>query len=161
MVSTSVTWRVDEVVALAGIDHKLCLHSFGTQCVPELEALRGGTLSVAVAHQQQGGGLHVLDEVDGGGFGVDRRVVVDGCAEEGEQPLVDGVLAVVALPVGEASTGDRSAKIRTYNFPQNRVTDHRINLTLYRLDAIIDGDILELIDALSIADLNERFEQAA
>jgi len=59
------------------------------------------------------------------------------------------------------STGDRSAKIRTYNFPQNRVTDHRINLTLYRLDAIIDGDILELIDALSIADLNERVEQAA
>ncbi len=59
------------------------------------------------------------------------------------------------------STGDRSAKIRTYNFPQNRVTDHRINLTLYRLDAIIDGDILELIDALSVADLNERVEQAA
>jgi peptide chain release factor 1 len=59
------------------------------------------------------------------------------------------------------STGDRSAKIRTYNFPQNRVTDHRINLTLYRLDAIIDGDILELIDALAIADLNERVQQAA
>ena len=58
------------------------------------------------------------------------------------------------------STGDRSAKIRTYNFPQNRVTDHRINLTLYRLDAIIDGDIDELIDALAIADLNERVEQA-
>jgi peptide chain release factor 1 len=58
------------------------------------------------------------------------------------------------------STGDRSAKIRTYNFPQNRVTDHRINLTLYRLDAIIDGDILELIDALAIADLNERIEKS-
>jgi peptide chain release factor 1 len=58
------------------------------------------------------------------------------------------------------STGDRSAKIRTYNFPQNRVTDHRINLTLYRLDAIIDGDILELIDALAIADLNERVEKS-
>ncbi len=57
------------------------------------------------------------------------------------------------------STGDRSAKIRTYNFPQNRVTDHRINLTLYRLDAIIDGDIMELIDALAVADLNERVEQ--
>jgi peptide chain release factor 1 len=54
------------------------------------------------------------------------------------------------------STGDRSAKIRTYNFPQNRVTDHRINLTLYNLDKLIDGDMDELIDALSIADLNER-----
>jgi peptide chain release factor 1 len=58
------------------------------------------------------------------------------------------------------STGDRSAKIRTYNFPQNRVTDHRINLTLYRLDAVIDGDIEELIDALAIADLDEKVKQS-
>jgi peptide chain release factor 1 len=56
------------------------------------------------------------------------------------------------------STGDRSAKIRTYNFPQNRVTDHRINLTLYNLDKLINGDMDELIDALSIADLNERIQ---
>jgi peptide chain release factor 1 len=54
------------------------------------------------------------------------------------------------------STGDRSAKIRTYNFPQNRVTDHRINLTLYNLDKFINGDMDEMIEALSIADLNER-----
>ncbi len=54
------------------------------------------------------------------------------------------------------STGDRSAKIRTYNFPQNRLTDHRINLTLYSLDRIINGDIGGLIDALALADLNER-----
>ncbi|MBN1577739.1 MAG: peptide chain release factor 1 [Chitinispirillaceae bacterium] len=54
------------------------------------------------------------------------------------------------------STGDRSAKIRTYNFPQNRLTDHRINLTLYSLDRIINGEIDELIDTLSLADLNER-----
>ena len=45
-------------------------------------------------------------------------------------------------------TGDRSAKIRTYNFPQGRVTDHRVNLTLYKLDAVMKGDIQELIDAL-------------
>jgi peptide chain release factor 1 len=57
------------------------------------------------------------------------------------------------------STGDRSAKIRTYNFPQNRVTDHRINLTLYSLDAVINGDIDELIDALAIADLEEKVNQ--
>ncbi|GBU21165.1 peptide chain release factor 1 [Fibrobacteres bacterium R8-0-B4] len=54
------------------------------------------------------------------------------------------------------STGDRSAKIRTYNFPQNRVTDHRINLTLYNLDKFINGDMDEMVDALAIADLNER-----
>jgi len=58
------------------------------------------------------------------------------------------------------STGDRSAKIRTYNFPQNRLTDHRINLTLYSLDRIINGEVDELVDALSIADLNERVEKS-
>ncbi|NLE00181.1 MAG: peptide chain release factor 1, partial [Fibrobacter sp.] len=58
------------------------------------------------------------------------------------------------------STGDRSAKIRTYNFPQNRVTDHRINLTLYQLDAVIDGDVQELIDSLAIADLNDKISQS-
>ncbi len=58
------------------------------------------------------------------------------------------------------STGDRSAKIRTYNFPQNRVTDHRINLTLYNLDKVINGDLDELIETLSLADLNERVKQA-
>ena len=59
------------------------------------------------------------------------------------------------------STGDRSAKIRTYNFPQNRMTDHRINLTLYRLDSIINGDLREMIDALALADLNEKIQQSA
>jgi peptide chain release factor 1 len=58
------------------------------------------------------------------------------------------------------STGDRSAKIRTYNFPQNRVTDHRINLTLYNLDKFIDGDMDEMIEALSIADQNERVKNS-
>ena len=53
------------------------------------------------------------------------------------------------------STGDRSAKIRTYNFPQGRVTDHRINLTSYKLNEILDGDITEIIEKLKIAEQQE------
>ncbi len=56
------------------------------------------------------------------------------------------------------STGDRSAKIRTFNYPQNRVTDHRINLTLYKLDKILEGELDELIEQLQIADRTERLE---
>ena len=53
-------------------------------------------------------------------------------------------------------TGDRSERIRTYNFPQGRVTDHRINLTLYSLESFMEGDLDEMIDALSLADRNAR-----
>jgi len=52
----------------------------------------------------------------------------------------------------QVGTGDRSEKIRTYNFPQGRVTDHRIKLTLHRLDAIMDGDLEEVLDSLIAAD---------
>jgi peptide chain release factor 1 len=54
------------------------------------------------------------------------------------------------------STGDRSAKIRTYNFPQSRVTDHRIGLTLYNLDDVLNGNIQQLIDALQFAENSEK-----
>jgi len=57
------------------------------------------------------------------------------------------------------STGDRSAKIRTYNYPQGRVTDHRINLTLYHLDAIINGDLQEILDKLRIAENAELLKE--
>ena len=57
-------------------------------------------------------------------------------------------------------SGDRSERIRTYNFPQNRMTDHRIDLTLYSLDRIIDGDLDGLLDALSAHDLDERISRA-
>jgi len=57
------------------------------------------------------------------------------------------------------STGDRSAKIRTYNFPQGRVTDHRIGLTLYNLDAVLNGEIEELIEALQVAENAEKLMQ--
>ncbi len=57
-------------------------------------------------------------------------------------------------------SGDRSERIRTYNFPQNRLSDHRINLTLYKLDAIVAGDMGELIGALKDFDKKQRLEQA-
>lgn len=58
------------------------------------------------------------------------------------------------------STGDRSAKIRTYNFPQGRITDHRINFTAYNLQAFLDGDIQQLIDALTVAENAEKLSEA-
>jgi peptide chain release factor 1 len=57
-------------------------------------------------------------------------------------------------------TGDRSERIRTYNFPQNRVSDHRVGLTLHRLDAVLEGDLDEIIDALVTTDQAERLKQA-
>jgi peptide chain release factor 1 len=50
---------------------------------------------------------------------------------------------------GMVGSGDRSERIRTYNFPQNRVTDHRVSLTLYRLDSVLEGDLQEIIDTLA------------
>lgn len=56
------------------------------------------------------------------------------------------------------STGDRSAKIRTYNFPQGRITDHRINMTMYNLDEFMNGDIQEMLDALQFAENAEKMQ---
>jgi len=56
----------------------------------------------------------------------------------------------------QIGTGDRSERIRTYNYPQGRVTDHRINLTLYKLDQVLDGDLDELIDALITTEQSEK-----
>ena len=58
------------------------------------------------------------------------------------------------------SSGDRSAKIRTYNYPQGRVTDHRINLTLYNLQSVINGDINEIIEKLKVAENSERLKES-
>jgi peptide chain release factor 1 len=59
------------------------------------------------------------------------------------------------------STGDRSAKIRTYNYPQGRVTDHRINLTLYKLEEIINGDLSHLIEPLQMEDQKLKLDSLA
>ena len=65
---------------------------------------------------------------------------------------------VAAMRKTLVSTGDRSAKIRTYNYPQGRVTDHRINLTLYRLEEITNGDLSELHEKLVAAEMVNRLE---
>ena len=61
----------------------------------------------------------------------------------------------------QVGTGDRSERIRTYNFPQGRVTDHRIGLTLYKLDAVMNGDLDEIVDALITFDHTERLRASA
>jgi peptide chain release factor 1 len=61
----------------------------------------------------------------------------------------------------QVGTGDRSAKIRTYNFPQGRVTDHRIGLTMHRLQEVLDGELDELIAALQQAREAEQLESAS
>ena len=59
---------------------------------------------------------------------------------------------------GMIGSGDRSERIRTYNFPQNRITDHRINLTLYKLESYLDGDLYEMIDAMVLAEQTQKLQ---
>jgi peptide chain release factor 1 len=59
----------------------------------------------------------------------------------------------------KVGTGDRSERIRTYNFPQSRVTDHRIGLTLHKLDYILNGDLDEVISALTVADQTDMMDK--
>jgi len=69
--------------------------------------------------------------------------------------------AIAADRRSQVGTGERSERIRTYNFPQTRVTDHRIGLTLHRLPAVLEGDLDELIDALTAAEQAERLTRVA
>ena len=73
--------------------------------------------------------------------------------EEQQQELADKRKSMVG-------TGDRSQKIRTYNFPQGRITDHRVNLTLHKLDAVLEGDLDEFTEALAAADRAEQLKEA-
>jgi peptide chain release factor 1 len=61
----------------------------------------------------------------------------------------------------QVGSGDRSERIRTYNFPQGRISDHRIGMTIYQLDAFLDGDIDEMINALTTSDQAARLKQNA
>lgn len=75
-----------------------------------------------------------------------------------DQELAKRTAAVTERRRSLVSTGDRSAKIRTYNYPQGRITDHRINKTMYSLPAFMGGDIQEMIDALQVAENAERMK---
>ena len=68
--------------------------------------------------------------------------------------------AVTGMRRSQVGTGMRNERIRTYNFPQGRVTDHRVGLTLYKIDSIMDGDLDEIIDALATADQAEKLKNA-
>ena len=76
---------------------------------------------------------------------------------EMEQERLDS--EVTGLRRSQVGTGLRNERIRTYNFPQGRVTDHRVGLTLYRIDAIMDGDLDEIINALATADQAEKLRE--
>ena len=77
-----------------------------------------------------------------------------------ERAQEEQAAAIAADRKSQVGTGERSERIRTYNFPQARVSDHRIGLTLHKLPAVLEGDLDELIDALAAADRAERLEHA-
>ena len=77
---------------------------------------------------------------------------------EMEQEKLDS--QVTGMRRSQVGTGMRNERIRTYNFPQGRVTDHRIGLTLYKIDAVMDGAIDEIIDALATADQAEKLKNS-
>jgi peptide chain release factor 1 len=78
-----------------------------------------------------------------------------------EAKLSEQTASTAATRKSMIKSGDRSDKIRTYNFPQNRITDHRIGLTLYNLAGIVDGDLDELIEKIRVADMAEKLQAEA
>jgi peptide chain release factor 1 len=83
------------------------------------------------------------------------KILTSRLYEEEQRKLVEAHAAERKSQVG---TGDRSERIRTYNFPQGRLTDHRIGLTIYRLESVMNGDVDEIIDALIMADQTEKMK---
>ena len=75
-----------------------------------------------------------------------------------EQYFCEGESFDLKVDAVVSSTGDRSAKIKTYNYPQGRVTDHRINKSIYNLDAYMNGDIQEMMDAVIMAENAEKMK---
>ena len=83
------------------------------------------------------------------------RVLKAKIVEEKRRKLAETIASTRSAQVG---TGDRSERIRTYNFPQNRVTDHRIDLTLYNLDRVMEGELDDLVEALVAFFYQKNFE---
>ena len=144
----SVTFMVTGQGAYSVLKYESGVHR--VQRVPETESggrIHTSTITVAVMPEAEDVDV-VID---------DKDIRIDVCRSSGaggqcdleQQKAHD---AEAELRKSQVGTGDRSEKIRTYNFPQGRVTDHRINLTLYKLDKIMDGDIQEIIDACIAAD---------
>jgi peptide chain release factor 1 len=77
-----------------------------------------------------------------------------------ERAQEEQAAAIAADRRTQVGTGERSERIRTYNFPQGRVTDHRINLTLHRLPTVLEGDLDELIDALRERDVSQKLAES-
>ncbi|HEX7214399.1 MAG TPA: peptide chain release factor-like protein, partial [Methylomirabilota bacterium] len=77
-----------------------------------------------------------------------------------ERAQEEQAAAIAADRRSQVGTGERSERIRTYNFPQGRVTDHRINVTLHRLPAVLEGDLDELIDALRERDQSQKLAES-
>jgi peptide chain release factor 1 len=78
-----------------------------------------------------------------------------------EEQVLKQEAAIAAQRKSQVSSGDRSAKIRTYNYPQSRVTDHRIEFTVHNLPQVMNGDVQELIDALQLAERTEKLQAEA
>src|SRR5206468_6607523 len=93
-------------MALAGINNELRRNTERLQSMPKFVGLRSRALRVALADNDKGGGLHVLDEMNGRTFLVSGGIVVNRCAEEWDHPLIDQVLAIVTVPICKASTCD-------------------------------------------------------
>ena len=83
------------------------------------------------------------------------RMLASKLYEQEQQRLESEVTGMRRSQVG---SGMRNERIRTYNFPQGRVTDHRVGLTLYKIDAVMDGDLDEIINALATADQAEKLK---
>ena len=86
------------------------------------------------------------------------RIIFDRMKED-EQKQKEQQDAINADRAGQVGTGDRSEKIRTYNFPQDRCTDHRIGLTVHNLDKIMDGNLDDIIDALATREQAEKLQK--
>src|SRR5271166_1187504 len=151
-----------ESVAFAGIDDKLSLHSKRLERMPELIALGRGTFAIVLANDYQRGRLDILDKRDGRAFCVHGRIVINRGAKVRKHPLVDGILAVIALPVRDACArhggaeaiglGDREHRHVTAVAPAG----HTDALLIYRIprgDGVYSGENVAQVAVAKVLDV--------